>query len=46
MLYSTNPQPTSDIEVPYARNEITKFGVNSTMFEPLIIGLKITGLVP
>ena len=39
-------KPTSDIEVPQAKNELTKFCYNPTMFEPLITGLKITGLVP
>ena len=38
-------KPTSDIEVPQAKNELAKFCDDPTMFEHLIIGLKITGLV-
>ena len=37
---------TLDIEVPQAKNELAKFYDDPTMFEPLITGLKITGLVP
>ena len=39
-------KPTSDIKVPQAKNELAKFCDNQTMFELLITGLKITGLVP
>ena len=39
-------KPTSNIEVPQAKNDLAKFCDDPTMFGPLITGLKITSLVP